>query len=51
MLRVLFIEKGKNRKTKNFKALNLGKNDFKNCEIKSLINGHSTNGGTLPTLL
>ena len=45
MLRILFIEKGKNTKTNNLKAL-----DFKNCEIKSLVNGRSTNGGELHTL-
>ena len=29
MLRILFIEKGKNTKTKKFKALNIGKMKFK----------------------
>ena len=36
MLRILFIEKDKNTKSKNFKALN--------------IIGHSTNGGDVPIL-
>ena len=49
MLRILFIEKDKNTKTNNFKALDIGKNYFKNCEIKNLVNGHSTNGGEIPT--
>ena len=35
MLRILFIEKDKNTKTNNFKALDIGKNYFKNCEIKN----------------
>ena len=49
MLRILFIEKGKNTKTNNFKALNIGK-IIRNCEIKSLVNGRCTSGGELPTL-
>ena len=49
MLRIVFIEKGKNTKTNNFKALNIGK-IIRNCEIKSLVNGRSTSGGELPTL-
>ena len=49
MLRIFFIEKDKNTKTNNFKALDIGKNYFKNCEIKNLVNGHSTNGGEIPT--
>ena len=45
----MFIEKGKNIKTNNFKALNIGK-IVRNCEFKSLVNGRSTSGGELPTL-
>ena len=50
MLRTLFIEKYKNTKTKNFKALNIGKKQFKNREIKNLVHGNSTNEGEIPTL-
>ena len=49
ILRILFIGKIKNTKTMDFKALNR-KNDFKNCEIKNLVSGRSTNGGETPTL-
>ena len=34
MLRILFIKKGKNTKTKNFKALNIGKIIFKIVKLK-----------------
>ena len=34
MLRILFIEKGKNTKTKKFKALNIGKMTFKIVKFK-----------------
>ena len=33
----------------DFKALNR-KNDFKNCEIKNLVSGRSSNEGETPTL-
>ena len=50
MLRILFIEKGKNTKTNNFKALNIGKIILKIVKLKSFVNGHSTNRGELRTL-
>ena len=34
MLRILFIEKGKNTKTKNLKALNIGKIILKIVKLK-----------------
>ena len=34
MLRILFIEKGKNTKTKNFKALNIEKMNLKIVKLK-----------------
>ena len=34
MLRILFIEKGKNTKTNNFKALNIGKIILETVKLK-----------------
>ena len=48
MLRILFIEIYKSTKTNTFKHL-LWENDFNNCQIKNLVNGHSANGGEILT--
>ena len=48
MLRILFIEIYKSTKTILLSTY-YGKNDFNNCQIKNLVNGHSANGGEILT--
>ena len=48
MLRILFIEKHTNKKANNFKALNIGKMILRIVKLKSMVNGHFTNGGGIP---
>ena len=51
MLRILFIEKHKNTKVNNFKALNIGKMILRIVKLKSMVNGHFTSGGEIPILI